>query len=116
MIKLRAVKIAIATSLLASLFTHTASADPDHDFSNVDCNDEKIRGLLLGTYNEIKSNSDAPTVIDTYDQTTVTGGKNKLMCHGTYEFSDGDKLNMTYKLYKNSIGQFISSFEPDNDN
>ena len=72
MIKLRAVKIAIAASLLASLFTHIASADPDHDFSNVDCNDEKIRGLLLETYNEIKSNSDSPTVIDTYDPVSYT--------------------------------------------
>lgn len=115
MIKFRIVKIAIAASLLASLFTHTALADPDQDFSNVDCNDEKIRGLLLETYNDIKSNSNAPTVLDAYDQTTVKGGINKLTCHGTYEFSDGDKLNMTYKLYKNSIGQFINSFEPDSD-
>lgn len=116
MIKFRIVKIAIAASLFAFLFTNTASADPDQDFSNVDCNDAKIRGLLLETYNDIKSNSDAPTVIDVYDQKKVIGDINKLACHGTYEFSDGDKLNMTFKLYKNSIGQFINSFEPDSGN
>ncbi|MDU1575962.1 MULTISPECIES: hypothetical protein [Pseudomonadota] len=116
MIKFRIAKIAIAASLLTSLFANTASADPDRDFSNVDCNDAKMRGLLLETYNDIKSNSDAPTVIDVYDQKKIIGDINKLACHGTYEFSDGDKLNMTFKLYKNSIGQFINSFEPDSDN
>lgn len=116
MIKFRLAKIAIAASLLTSLFANTASADPDQDFSKVDCNNAKIRGLLLETYNDIKSNSDAPTVIDVYDQKKVMGDINKLVCHGSYEFSDGDKLNMTYKLYKNSIGQFINSFEPDSVN
>ncbi|WP_215844996.1 hypothetical protein [Candidatus Pantoea bituminis] len=116
MINVRAIKIVVIASLFASLFSHTASADPDRDFSKVDCNDPKVRGMLLGSYNEIENNADHPTVIDLYDQTTVKGEVNKLICHGTYEFSDGDKVNMTYKLYKNSIGQFINSFEPDSDN
>jgi len=113
MIKYRAVKIAIAASLLASSFSQTAFADPDQNFSKVNCNDEKIRGLLLEAYNDIKSRSDDPTIIDVYDQTTLKAGMNKLTCHGTYEFSDGDKLNMTFELYKNSIGQFVNSFQPD---
>ena len=115
MIQVRTVKIAVIASLFGSVFSHTASADPDRDFSNVDCNNTKVRGMLLETYNDIKSNSDDPTVIDLYDQTTISGGVNKLTCHGTYEFSDGDKIKMTYKLYKNSIGQFINTFEPDID-
>ncbi|WP_217550196.1 hypothetical protein [Pantoea sp. GbtcB22] len=113
MIQVRAFKVAVIASLFTPLFLHTASADPDRDFSKVDCNSTKVRGMLLETYNDIKSNSDDPTVIDLYDQTTLAGGVNKLTCFGTYEFSDGDKIKMTYKLYKNSIGQFINSFEPD---
>ena len=116
MMKVRTFKTAVIALLFASVLSHTAVADPDRDFSKVNCNDKKVRAMLLESYNQIKSNSDDPTVVDLYDQTTVKGDVNKLTCHGTYEFSDGDKVNMTYKLYKNSIGQFINSFEPDLDN
>lgn len=115
MIQVRTFKVAVIASLFVSVILHTASADPDRDFSKVDCNNTKVRGMLLETYNDIKSNSDEPTVLDLYDQTTLERGVNKLTCHGTYEFSDGDKIKMTYKLYKNSIGQFINRFEPDTD-
>lgn len=114
--KIRAIKKAAIVFLLTSSFSHAALADSDEDFSTVDCNKPKVRAMLLESYNEIKSNSNAPTVIDVYDQKTVNVGLNKLTCHGTYEFSDGDKVSMTYDLYKNSLGQFINSFEPDSIN
>ncbi|EBZ5074375.1 hypothetical protein EBP22_17485 [Salmonella enterica subsp. enterica serovar Typhimurium] len=70
--------------------------------------------MLIESYNDLLKSQNAEfSAIDAYDQKTVKGGLNVLTCYGTYEFSDGDKLAVTYKLYKNSLGQFINFFEPD---
>ncbi|MCK2155704.1 hypothetical protein [Citrobacter braakii] len=104
----------LGTILLTLSASAMANGDPDYDFSNADCNTLKIRQMLFEAYNELPSeDGDNITVIDVLEQKTIAAGKNKLVCYGTYEFSDGDKGNMTYTLYKNSLGSFINGFEPD---
>ncbi|ELK1249933.1 hypothetical protein R4R92_004624 [Citrobacter freundii] len=108
------IKGMLVVSLFATATSAFAVGDPDANFSKTDCNSPKVRAMLIESYNAVLKDQNAEfTVIDAYDQKRVKGGLNNLTCHGTYEFSDGDKLTVTYKLYKNSLGQFINSFEPD---
>lgn len=104
-------KYIIIPALLLSSFS-TLAADPDYDFSKADCNSPKVREMLMEAYNDLPNeDGETYTVIDVYDQKTISGGKNKLVCYGTYEFSDGDKSKLKYTLYKNSFGSFINGFE-----
>lgn len=94
--------------LLLSSATHAETLD----FSDADCNSIKYRKVLIEEYNNILDGQGV-AVIDVYNQKTVSKGLNKLVCYGTYRFSDGTTLNVTYKVYPNSLGQLISDFEPD---
>lgn len=94
--------------LLLSSATHAETLD----FSDADCNSIKYRKALIEEYNNILDGQGV-AVIDAYNQKTVSKGLNKLVCYGTYRFSDGTTLNVTYKVYPNSLGQLISDFEPD---
>lgn len=106
-------KYIIIPALLLSSFS-TLAADPDYDFSKTDCNSPKVREMLMDAYNDlVQESGDSYRVIDAYDQKKISGGKNTLKCYGTYEFNDGEKANMTYRLYKNSIGQYLNEFTPD---
>lgn len=108
------IKGMLVVSLFATATSAFAVGDPDANFTKTDCNSPKVREMLITQYNDVLEGQDFDfTVIDAYDQKTVKGGMNILTCHGTYGLSDGSKLNATFKLYKNSIGQFINSFEPD---
>jgi hypothetical protein len=111
--KLKMIKktLFVASGLLA-LSSLPALADDDIDFSSVDCNSVDVRKGLIEDYDEILAH-DGLTVVDTYNQKTLERGLNKLTCYGTYEFSDGDKLNVTYKTYKNSLNEFIYEFNPE---
>jgi len=84
------------------------------DFSRVDCNSIKMRKIMIEEINNILKNNDlGVSVLDAYDQKTVSATKDKVVCHGTYEFSDGDKLGGTYELYLNSVGSPVNTFEAD---
>ena len=108
------IKGMLVVSLFATATSAFAVGDPDANFTKTDCNSPKVRAILITQYNDILKSQDLDfTVIDAYDQKTIKGGMNNLTCHGTYELSDGSKLNATFKLYKNSIGQFVNGFEPD---
>ncbi|CAB5611276.1 MULTISPECIES: hypothetical protein [Enterobacteriaceae] len=82
------------------------------NFSGADCNSITYRKALIEEYNNVLDGQGI-TVIDAYNQKTLAKGVNKLVCHGTYSYSDGTTLNVTYKVYPNSLGQLINEFVPD---
>lgn len=74
------------------------------------CNLVEVRRHLMELYDELDTGY---SVLDAYDFKTISfDRKNELLsCQGTFEFNDGDILEIRYTERHNSIGDVIYQFD-----
>ncbi|EFH8163235.1 TPA: hypothetical protein UOR20_003934 [Escherichia coli] len=94
-------------ALLLIVFSLCSSSALATDYSNVHCNNSKLRKVIMETYNKaLKDAGEDITSVDVYDMKIESRDANKLICTGFMDFSTGDEMvPAIVTLRDNSFGE-----------